>query len=134
MIIREEWDKFRFDGPRPFKAAWYRPIGINELPSPADTLYDVITFSPECDESAFDPDVYLKIWDVPFRWYCQDCFAACGNKDRIFKTKWERREDLGGKGNRNFGGFSEPTQAQFLEMNEHAKQHSIMWSWAKGLK
>ena len=134
MIIREEWDNFRFDGPRPFKSPWYRPIGVNEVVDWTQPTYDTITFIPECDDSVHDPEVYVKVWDVPFRWYCQDCYAASGDQRNIFKTKWAKREDLGGKGNRNFGGFSEPTYTQALEMADHARQHAIMWSWAKGLK
>jgi hypothetical protein len=134
LIVREEWDNFRFDGPRPFRAPWYRPIGINEPLDATKVMYDTITFVPECDPRVNDPDVYVEVWDVPFRWICQDCHAACGDKRNIFSTKWERREDLSGKGTRNVGGFSEPTYEQQQEMNVHARQHAIMWTWAKGLK
>ena len=134
MIVREEWDNFRFDGPRLFKAPWYRPIGINETFDPAAIMYDVITFVPESDPQVHDPVVYINVWDVPFRWRCQDCIAASGDSKAVFATKWAKREDLGGKGNRNFGGFSEPTYAQSLEMADHARQHAIMYSWAKELK
>lgn len=59
---------------------------------------------------------------------------ASGDYRNVFHTKWEKREDLGGKGNRTVGGFSEPTYEQELEMLDHARQHGIMYSWAKGLK
>jgi hypothetical protein len=134
MIVREEWEDSRLAGPRPFEAPWYRPMGINEAFDPSKPTYDVITFCPEYEQSVHDPDVYIKVWDIPWRWYCQDCYAAGGNRDHAFHTKWAKREDLGGKGNRNFGGFCEPTYTQSLEMADHARQHAIMWSWAKGLK
>ena len=134
MIVREEWDNFRFDGPRPFKAPWYKPIGINEPLDPTKAMYDTIIFVPEMDPRVNEPDVYIKVWDVPFRWRCQDCIMASGDYRGVFATKYARREDLGGKGNRNLGGFSEPTYVQSLEMADHARQHAIMYSWAKGLK
>ncbi len=133
MITREDWDKFRLWGPSIFKCPWYRPIGINEAVDWAQPTYDTIIFTPECDQSVYWPDVYINVWDVPWRWTCQDCYAASG--DRLaFKTDWEKREDLGGQGRRDVGGFSEPTRKQQDQMSDHAKQHSIMWSWAKGLK
>lgn len=134
MIVREKFDKYRFDGPRPVSVPWYRPIGINEPFDPSKVMYDTITFTPEIDPQVHDLDVYVKVWDVPFRWRCQDCIVASGDYRDAFATKWAKREDLGGKGNRNFGGFSEPTYPQRLEMADHARQHAIMYSWAKGLK
>jgi hypothetical protein len=134
MIVREEFDRYRFDGPRPVPVPWYRPIGINEPFDSSKVTYDIITFTPEIDPQVHDLDVYVKVWDVPFRWVCQDCVLASGDYKDVFHTKWAKRENLGGKGNRNFGGFSEPTYVQQLEMQDHARQHAIMYSWAKGLK
>lgn len=134
MIVREEFDKYRFDGPRPAWIPWYRRLGPYEDFDPSKIHEDKITFLPEIDDRVHDPDVYIKVWDVPFRWACQDCIMASGDYRNVFHTKWERREDLGGKGNRDKGGFSEPTYEQQLEMKDHARQHAIMYSWAKGLK
>ena len=134
MIIREEWDKLRIDGPRIFRCPFYRPIGLNEDIDLSKPLYDVIYFSPEPNQDAYSPDVYIKVWDVPWRWYCQTCYMSCGDRRHVFSTDWVKREDLGGKGNRNLGGFSEPTRTQQDQMADHAQQHSIMFAWAKGLK
>ena len=133
MIVCEEWDKFRLWGPRVFKAPWYRPIGVNEKWDPWCS-YDVIIFTPECDPDVHDFNVYINIWDVPWRWTCQSCYAASGDDRSIFKTDWEKREHLGGQGSKDVGGFSEPSRKQQDQMSDHAKQHSIMWSWARGLK
>ena len=133
MIIREEWDRLRLWGPQIFKAPWYRPIGISEVVDWTQPTYDTIIFTPECDPEVYYPNVYINIWDVLWRWTCQDCYAASGDR-YAFKTDWEKREDLGGQGRRDVGGFSGPTRKQQDQMADHARQHSIMWSWVKGLK
>ena len=134
MIVRDEFDMVRFDGPRPYRIPIFRPLGINEDLDPSVAVTNQIIFCPEYDTDVHSPEVYIKVWDVPWRWCCQDCYGASGDRRDIFKTDWARREDLGGKGNRNAGGFNEATYNQQQQMNQHAKQHSIMWSWAKGLK
>ena len=75
-----------------------------------------------------------KVWDVPWRWKCWSCYAACGEDRHLFKTIWARREDLGERGGRDRGGWCTPSSFQQDEIREHAKQHEIMWSWVRGLK
>lgn len=135
MIIRDEWDRLSVGTPQIYRVPWYRPLGIKDEPHDPSTVWcDQIIFAPEYDTDVHFPDCFIRVWDVPWRWYCQDCYAACGDRRDVFKTDWVRREDLGGKGSRETGGFSEATHDQQRQMNEHAKQHSIMWAWAKGLK
>lgn len=137
MIIREEYDKFRLNGPLIYKIPWYRPTNSQEVQfalSGSSVIYDVLVFVPELDTSVYDPNVYVKVWDVPWRWYCQSCLAACGDQRNIFKTKWVKREHLEGQGGRDRGGFDSPDFLQRDQMTEHAKQHTIMFQWAKGIK
>lgn len=133
-IVRDEWDRSHLGTPQIYRVPFFRPIGVTEEPLGSTVRCDQIIFAPEYDTDVHFPDYFIKVWDVPWRWYCQDCYAACGDRRDVFKTDWVRREDLGGKGSRETGGFSEATHDQQRQMNEHAKQHSIMWAWAKGLK
>lgn len=135
MVIREKFDHIRLEPPRPFYYPWYRPLrgGIDEdLPPIGET--DRILFVPEFDERVLEPNAYIKVWDVPWRWKCWSCYAACGEDRHLFKTIWARREDLGERGGRDRGGWCTPSSFQQDEIREHAKQHEIMWSWVRGLK
>jgi len=86
-----------------------------------------LVFNPESFPDVHFPDNETYVLNVPWRWVCEDCHYACGDTRDIFKTDWAAREALG-----NFG--ETPTSTQTEQMAQHAKQHSIMLSWAKGLK
>lgn len=135
MIIREEHDRFRLQPPQPYYYPWYRPMsaGIGE-DIPAVGEMDRIIFTPEYDDQVLEPNVYVKVWDVPWRWVCQTCYMASGGHRAVFKTDWVRREDLGERGDRDRGGWCTPALSQQDQIREHAKQHEIMYAWAKGLK
>ena len=135
MIIREEFDRFRLEPPRTFYYPWYRPLrgGIDKELPPIGEM-DRILFTPEFDERVQEPNVYIKVWDVPWRWVCQSCYAACGSDRYLFKTSWVRREDLGERGDRDRGGWCAPAYSQEEQIRQHAKQHEIMWAWVRGLK
>lgn len=135
MIVREEWDKYKLHGPIPYKYPLYLATpGLAET-SPA-TIGDLqqLIFEPECDQDVYLLDVYIKVWDVPWRWKCQSCYYGSGNDRDIFRTDYVRREDLGEKGDRDHGGWSSPSYSQQDQMRQHAKQHQIMFSWARSLK
>ena len=135
MIIRDEWDKFRLQPPRPYHYPWYRPLSAGvDVKIPSVGEMDRIIFIPEYDEAVLEPNVYIKVWDVPWRWVCQSCYMATGESREIFKTDWVRGEDLGERGSRDKGGWCTPAWSQEDQIRKHAKQHEIMFAWARSLK
>lgn len=137
MIVYEDYDRHKLYGPRPWKYCFYRPVGLTQGLDQAyatTVTNNILFFAPEFDEEVLRPDAYVKVWDVPWRWYCQSCLAASGNYRDLFRTDYARRENLLGQGNREHGGWDTPTVQQQDQMVAHAKQHEIMYAWAKGLK
>jgi hypothetical protein len=60
-----------------------------------------------------------------YRYKCSDCFLAAGAaEDEVFATDFAEAKDI----------EDGPTEEQSKQINKHAKQHQIMWSWVKGLK
>ena len=114
--------------PQPAYAPVYLPFhwGITET-NPAIVLDSPrITLLPEYNNGVHDPDIKIHVLDVPWRYYCESCHYAFGNKRGVFHTDWTSRRSLGLEGM--------PSRHQMDQINDHAKQHSIMWSWAKGLE
>lgn len=134
-VVRGDLDYARLGGIMPYRVPVFRPLlGVNEEIDITIPTILYITFAPEYDQDVHQMGVYVKVWDIPWRWYCQDCYASGGDRRDVFATDWARREDLEGKGSRESGGFSEATYDQQQQMNKHGRQHSIMWAWARGLK
>jgi len=63
---------------------------------------------------------------IPIRWICLSCFEACGDETDVFKTGSAPRREL--------KRVTGPTQKQQNQMLDHARQHEIMWAWARGLE
>jgi hypothetical protein len=59
-----------------------------------------------------------------YHYYCETCHCSCGNPDEVFRTSAERAKNL----------KDGPTGDQQSQMSSHARQHSIMWSWARSLE
>jgi hypothetical protein len=86
-----------------------------------DAVIDSIIFKLEHD------GVYFPVpeWEYnQYRYRCMSCFAACGLERDTFKTTFARAKFL----------KDGPTQEQQDQMSDHARQHSIMYLWAKGVK
>lgn len=73
---------------------------------------------------------------VPFQYYplpegegrlvqyqCQDCQYATLNEDEIVCTRWDHDPGT---------GF--PSEDQQTEMQDHARQHALMWAWVESIK
>jgi hypothetical protein len=137
MIVREEFDISRLEEPRiyPYPLYLYPIGGFQEEPDLRAKISDQkIVFAPEYHEEADRPDIYLKVWDVPWRWYCQTCYCSSGDRKHVFDTIWVRREELCGRGNRKQGGWDEPSYFQRNDMSDHVRQHEIMYKWARSIK
>ena len=113
---------------RLYKIPWSRPIPLGEY-ALSPVQYDCILFQLE---SASGTGVKWDYVDrlgrgdaqkFPFRYRCLSCYMASGSGDS-FSTQCEQRHLF----------RDGPTEAQKDQMSEHARQHSIMWAWAKGLK
>lgn len=127
MIVSEFPDRIMYESARPVKHPVYRGIGFLETPKLSDVLYTEIIFSPEVDSSVYQNGIYITLHDVPLRWYCQSCIAAGARQDEAFHTCWSKKQDLLDKG-------SMPSELQARDISEHAKQHSLVWKWARSLK
>lgn len=89
---------------------------------PAGIQVNALIFQLEHDGTTFQP---VGNWDENrYRYRCMGCYVACGSKENSFTTGFEKQGDL----------KDGPTNYQQDEMSDHARQHSIMWTWAKGLK
>ena len=105
-----------------YREPWSRPISINESSinesfSPSVCQYDYILLRIESS----DPLTWGE--KAFYRYTCLTCYAASGNLD-VFSTSWRTPTEM----------EEGPTAQQVEEIRDHAKQHSIMYSWAKGLK
>ena len=109
-----------------WKVPWYRPIGVNE---PLDTIayYDVLLFQLESpillNWDYFDRHDQPDPQKFPYRYKCMSCYAASGSND-VFSTQSEQKQSL----------KDGPTQEQQDQMSDHARQHTIMWAWARSLE
>ena len=103
-----------------YKVPWLRPALISDV---GTTVYvSSLVFKLEHDGTTFQP---VENWDENrYRYRCMDCYLACGSEENSFTTEFERQKDL----------KDGPTNSQQDEMNDHARQHGIMWAWAKGLR
>jgi hypothetical protein len=106
-----------------YKVGWLRPCPIGDgtsVPQPCAPLnMDVIIFQLYCPDWMRTDDHETK--RVQYR--CMDCYAASGNPEAFttgsaFATRMK----------------DGPTDKQQGQMIDHARQHSIMWSWAKSLE
>jgi hypothetical protein len=134
MIVREEFDIIRLEEPRiyTYQLCLYPIGGFQEEPYLQAKISDQkIIFAPEYNEEADNPDVYMKVWDVPWRWYCQTCYCASGHRKHVFATIWARRKELCGT---KRGGGDEPSYLQRNDMYDHVRQHEIMYRWARSIK
>ena len=59
-----------------------------------------------------------------YHYYCKSCYATVGNKEDVFRTSSEYSESM----------VKIPTSLQQGQMAQHAKQHSIMWKWVRGME
>ena len=136
MIVRSEWDRPRLNGPLPYYYTLCFPLLGGTLESDPSKVVEPhrLVFVPEYDERVHEPDIYINVWDVPWRWICQSCYMATGSDRGIFKTDWVKREHLGERGDRNRGGWFAPSDSQQQQISDHGRQHQIMWSWARSLK
>ena len=110
-----------------WKVPWFLPRFVDEQIPGAEVRIEAIIFRLE-------PAVLLN-WDYvdrhdrtdsqkfPYRYRCLSCYAASGDEDG-FRTQCEQLQRL----------TDGPTEKQQSQMADHAKQHSIMYAWAKGLK
>lgn len=101
------------------------PVGIQqtEFEISSRRFYDppVIIFQLQHD------GIYLPVseWENnQYRYRCLSCYCACGSDKHCFVTRFEKAQHL----------KEGPTVQQRNQMSEHAKQHTIMYSWVKGLK
>jgi hypothetical protein len=58
-----------------------------------------------------------------YRYRCESCAFASGQVPRVFRTTPDSAEKM------KYG----PTQEQREQINDHTRQHEIMWAWARGL-
>lgn len=128
MIVRTEFLRFR-ERPRPV----YYPImlsvpgvGPKEF-DPRDILSQTqrLTFTPETMEEVYFSNIYVNEEDVPYLWKCESCICGSGNYRNVFKTDYEKFENLHN---------GSPSEKQMNQISEHARQHEIIWSWARSLK
>jgi len=82
------------------------------MESPAVLVWDYLDWRGRPDKQKF-----------PYRYRCLSCYEASGDSG-CFCTQSEQLQRL----------KDGPTQDQQSQMADHAKQHSIMYAWAKGLK
>ena len=130
MIIYDQDVKglIRIEPPRPAYYPWYRPITAEIEPfDPKIAQLDRLMFIPEFDRDVLNPDLRIHVLDVPWRWYCQDCYAAYGSKEDVFHTDWKTRRYL-----TNWGTTVCSQQEQ--QISDHGRQHSIMWAWVRSVK
>jgi hypothetical protein len=110
-----------------YKVPWFRPYPVGEQIPGAEVRIDAIIFQMEL-ANLLNWD-YLDYHDrpdrqkFPYRFRCLSCYAASGDNDS-FRTQCEQLQRL----------KDGPTQEQQDQMSDHARQHTIMYSWAKGLK
>jgi len=110
-----------------YKVPWFRPYPVGEQIPGAEVRIDAIIFQMESPA--------VLVWDYldrhgrpdrqkfPYRYRCLSCYAASGDEDG-FRTQCEQLQRL----------TDGPTEEQQSQMADHAKQHSIMYAWARGLK
>lgn len=66
-------------------------------------------------------------WGETPSWYsyqCMSCLVSSGDCDNSFKTEFHSQ----------FKMKNGPTIDQIKEMNDHARQHNIMWSWVNSIE
>ena len=110
-----------------YKVPWYRPFPINEQIPGAEVSINALIFQLESPalltwdylDHHGDPDIQK----FPYRYRCLSCCAASGSRD-AFTTQCEQLQSL----------KEGPTQEQQKQMNDHARQHEIMYLWARSLK
>ena len=102
-----------------YRVPVYQSVAIGQLDQfdPIMSVPMYITFTPELVE--FDANL-----NYVYRFRCQDCYAASGNPE-AFTTSAHRVKDMP-------KDHAHPDQEQ--EMNEHGRQHGIMWAWARSIK
>ena len=102
-----------------WKVTWIQPAVMPQFGS--ESHVDALIFKLEHDGT------YLPVpeWDNnQYRYRCMNCFAACGSDRYTFSTGYERAKHL----------KDGPTQQQQDEMSDHARQHEIMFVWARSVK
>jgi hypothetical protein len=107
----------------------WRVPWLRNFPGPIDKPWrteelqvSALVFQLEHDGTTFQP---VANWEENrYRYRCMDCYLASGSKEDSFTTGFEKAADL----------KTGPTNYQMDEMSDHARQHSIMWSWARSLK
>jgi hypothetical protein len=76
-------------------------------------------------EEVYFSNIYVNEEDVPYLWKCESCICGSGNYRNVFKTDYEKFENLHN---------GSPSEKQMNQISEHARQHEIIWSWARSLK
>ena len=108
---------------------WYYPLvfpcGIFSGPTPCSTG-DISTVSKILFELEHDGILrHVDEWEnAQYRYYCVDCYLACGDRRNVFSTCFEEARNI----------KDGPSIRQLDQIRSHAKQHEIMWSWVRGLK
>ena len=98
---------------------WLRPVPlgpVGTVPSPEGPL-------PRLDRITFRIEPESLIANDRYRYICMDCYSASGSRE-AFSTDCAYIRDM------KHG----PTPSQQSQIGNHARQHSIMWSWAKSLE
>lgn len=83
-----------------------------------------LVFRAECPILGFPKQVYKDPEEYPWRYRCESCYYSSGDLEEIFRTSCDPIKNM----------KHEPTRAQQAEMSGHARQHQIMWAWARSLK
>ena len=128
MSVRPSYEQlsgfYRLHTPRPWQVHYFRPMSLSMSDmSAVDVAGGRLTFIPESHPDVNDPDRFIPLEDVPYRFMCQDCYAASGLKE-AFVTSWDSLKNLR-------DGRPSPLQAD--EINAHARMHGIMLTWASGI-
>ena len=114
-----------------YKVPWVRSIPVG-----ARGEIDLDSLIPEIDVIIFQAKSPILLnWDypyvyncpdprtIPYRYQCLSCYKASGRQD-VFCTQCEPLQRL----------KDGPTKQQQEQMQDHAQQHRIMWSWARSMK
>jgi hypothetical protein len=127
MIVRTQYFKFReLLRPVRYPLCLGKYGGLTETFEPG-TPFPVhqLIFFPVTEAEVYFPDVYIKEEEVPYSWQCESCLAGSGRYGEIFQTDRERIGDL---------VQGKPSEKQMNQIRDHARQHEIMWAWARGLE
>lgn len=100
-----------------WKIPWSRPVPITEQElSKIDCSIGYVVFQLEMNSFLKQNPTYI--------YKCYSCYAASGDREYSFETESATPEKL----------KDGPTENQREEMSNHAKQHTIMYQWARSIK